>query len=530
MAKIKGILAPFMGLAKHTTNGSLWAYAFLIGALFIFVKGYQFNTADQAEHLPQVYKMLDPELYPKDYFVEASSGVFTVRFYYEQTALWVAKTVGLEWGLFALTIAYCALMVYSIMRISLAWFNNKWAMWLAPIFVMLLFYNYTVGGNHVIYGSLISSTIAKSLGCFGLFLVIDRKWWASGAVLGIATLYQPLVGLQLFVLLAGYKLLESKFRNWSAVFKLSVPFLAIAAFILIPVLKRQFLSATPIDPELYYDILYRFRNHYHYLPSLFPLTHYLKLIGLIALGWLSYFITQPNDRGVFRWFVPLAIIGCLFYWLALEHFGLLGVGKTQWFKSTVWIAALCAILVAGLIGQLIENHSFRISTKRNFTAIYLIIAVLLIVTVTNSKYLPEQFQHKYMIGERVHSDLEKMHDWISQNTKRTDIFLVSPANNGFSCQAKRPMPIHYQAIIHEPFFMLPWYEDFKKIYGVGIDNMNEMDARKQAAELYSVRNYRGSQPQIDYRLDNKNECEFASELGEVVYEQGPWILTKFAPE
>jgi hypothetical protein len=120
-----------------------------------------------------------------------------------------------------------------------------------------------------------------------------------------------------------------------------------------------------------------------------------------------------------------------------------------------------------------------------------------------------------------------MHFWIEENTEKDVSVLVSPDDNAFPNQAKRSMPIHFQAIIHEPFFMLPWYEDFKEIYGVSIENQEGIDARAQAVNLYQTRNYRGSSKHIDYRLDNLATCQFKHELGPVVHQQGDWVLTEF---
>jgi hypothetical protein len=92
------------------------------------------------------------------------------------------------------------------------------------------------------------------------------------------------------------------------------------------------------------------------------------------------------------------------------------------------------------------------------------------------------------------------------------------------------MPIHFQAIIHEPFFMLPWYEDFKEIHGVSIENLEGVDARIMAVKLYGTRNYRGSRKHIDLRLDDLRTCQFSEELGPVVHQEGTWVLSQFKVE
>ena len=510
------------------TSLPILGYAILVSAVFLCVRGYQFNTNDQAEHLPQIYQLLDSELYPNDYFVKASNEIFTVRFYYEKLVLFVAETTGLEWGLFVLTFCCIALMAYSLARIAEELFADRWSVLLAPILAMIVFYNFTVGGNHVMYSSFIASTIAKGISAFALLRFVQNKPLSSGLVLGFATLFQPLVGLQLFLILGGIEFLFRRNLKTTVVF--SVPFLALAAFILAPTFSRQFGETVAYNKDLYYEILYRFRNHHHYIPSLFPTTHYIKFFGLLGLGLVSHFITKPRDTDFFAGFVSLGLLGMLVYWLALEHLNVLAIGKVQWFKTTVWMGAFSSIMVAGFVGQLLAGFFTLSNFKRLVLPLSVVGFGILIIGITNSKFLPEKYQHKFMVGNRVFTDLEKMHFWIADNTKKDVSILVSPVNNAFPCQAKRSMPIHFQAIIHEPFFMMPWYQDYMDIYGVSIANQEGIDARAQAAALFETRNYRGSKKRIDYRLDNLESCQFASELGPIVHQEGHWALTQFLPE
>ena len=517
-------------MSKRPFGSSLpiLGYALFVAALFLFVRGYQFNTDDQAEHLPQIYQQLDPELYPNDYFVNASNGIFTVRFYYEKLVLLVAETIGLEWGLFILTFFCIALMAYSFARIAEEFFDNRWSILLAPILALIVLYGFTVGGNHVMYASFISSTIATGISAFALLQFVRDKHLLAGITLGIATLFQPLVGLQLFLILGGIELLFR--RNWKSTLQFGIPYLTLAVLILIPTFARQFGETLEYNKELYYEILYRFRNHHHYIPTLFPITHYIKFFGLLGLGALSYYLTKPLEDKFYHGFIFLGLLGMLIYWLALEHLGILQIGKLQWFKTTVWMGALSSIMLAGLLGQLLSGFRTLSTAKHYVLPVSISAFLVLIFVVSNSKYLPESYQHKYMVGNRVYSDLEKMHLWITENTSKDISVLVSPDNNAFACQAKRSVPIHFQAIIHEPFFMLPWYEDFTEIYGVSIENLEGVDARVQAVKLYQIRNYRKAEKNIDYRLDNLETCQFAEDLGFVTHQEGNWVLSEFVTE
>ena len=525
--KFKPIFSRSMRQGVFGGSLPILGYACFIAALFLSVNGYQFNTNDQAEHLPQIYQMLDSELYPNDYFVNASNSIFTVRYFYEKLVLAVAKTIGLEWGLFILTFSCISLMAYSIARMADVFFEDKWAVILAPLLAMFVFYNFTAGGNHIMYASFISSTGAKALAVFGLLHYFRNKFFLAGVWLGLATLIQPLVGLQLFLLVTVVEILIK--RNWKSVSAVWMAYIPVSALILVPVFVRQFGEESMYDKDLYYHILYVFRNHHHYLPSLFPKSHYLKFYALAAIGLLGYSLFKPNNQERIRGIIIWGNIGILVYTSGLELLGIDAIGKLQWFKVTVWISMLSSIILSGIIGQMLSGFWNPFSVRKYLLPFSTLACLLLLIGITNSKYLPDSFDGKYMVGNRNYSDLEKMHFWIEANTDKDISVLVSPDNNSFPCQAKRSMPIHFQAIIHEPFFMLPWYEDYKEIYGVSIENLEGIDARKHAVDLFQTRNYRGTRKHIDYRIDNLKTCQFSDELGPVIHLEGNWALTQFSP-
>jgi hypothetical protein len=510
---------------------SSWLYALALACVFLFVKGYAFNTADQAEHLPQVYQTLDPELYAGDYFVPHATAQFTVRHYYEQLALALARTIGLEWGAFLLTLLCIMVMAWAFHQMAWTMFRNRWAAWAAPVMVLLVFYGFTVGGNHIIYGTLISSTLAKSLASVALLQFLRRKHLAAGLLLGIASLIQVLVGLQLMLILSvvlPFVLRDHRMRSMAALW---VAYLISALFILVPTFQQQFAAQGDFDEKLYYEVLYRFRNYRHYLPSLFPITQYIKFFGLLALGWLSYRFARPDDRGMYPALVAAVLFGMMVYTVGMEVFDLHFLGKLQWFKTSLWAAAFSAMMVAGVIGMLlqsifpVERISFKVSGILSGA-----VAVFLLVLMTNSIWLPESIAHRYMVGNRPVSNLERMHNWIAENTPKDAMILVSPENTAFACQAKRPMPVHFHAIIHTPQFMLPWYGKVQDIYGVGLDDIGTENARQLVTERYAQRNYTGNSHPIRYRMDNVETCTFLKALGPVTHREGRWILSEFRPQ
>lgn len=509
---------------------SQWLYALAVACAFIFINGYAFNTGDQAEHLPQVYQTLDPELYKGDYFVPATQAQFTVRHYYERLALILARTVGLEWGAFLLTLLCITVMAWAFQRIAWEFFGSRWAMWLAPILVLLVFYRFTVGGNLIMYNLLISSTLSKALASVALLRSVKRNWGMAGALLGIASLFQVLVGLQLMLILTVAVPSVMRDRRFVSTTALWTAYLIPALFVLVPTLRQQFGPQGEFDADLYYEILYRFRNYHHYLPSLFPVTHFIKFSGLIGLGILSYFLIRPNDRRFFPALIGAVLFGMMVYTVGLEVLEIQALGKLQWFKTSIWAGAFSALMIAGLLGMILQSI-FPVGdmTLARVGISSAALSIVLLVLMTNSMLLPGFFQGRFVVGNRNLTDLERMHVWIAENTPKDAMILAPPEDNGFSCQAKRPMPIHFLAIIHEPGFMLPWYRKIREVYGTGLEDIGERNAREIASERYSTVNYRGAAFPIAYRLDNLHECRFVSELGPVVHREGDWVLSVFVP-
>ena len=499
-------------------------YSLLLAVYFLLVRGYYFNTDDQAEHLPQVYQVIDPDLYPKDYFVPYSNSITTVRYFYEQLMLSVEPVVGIELFCFILTLLCTTILARSVIGISESFFPMSAAKWVAPILVLFVFYGFTVGGNHITYPSLISSTMAKALAVYSMWKFMQNRFLLAGLTLGFGALFQPLVGLQLGLLLAGVRFLLHP-KELKQLIRFSIPFVVLASLVVVPVLLRQG-DQKVLESNLYWEILFGFRNYHHYFPSLFPLGHFVKAIGLAVFGLFSFAFLRPKMNGFYFIFIGLGVIGMLAYSVGLEMSVLPQIGKTQWFKTSIWIGLLSAVGIAGFLVQL-PKISWMINRMLPGSFILFGLSTAGLMLLLNSAFIPKS-AGKYMIGNREITDMEKMHLWIERETKKDILVLVPPNDNSFSCQAKRSIPIHFTAIVHEPKFMLDWYNRYSSIYGVSIENLQK-NAKEDAVALYHSRNYQGSEYGIDFRLDDLETCQFSGDLGRIIHQEGSWVLTEFLP-
>jgi len=511
-------------------NRDLLLYSIFLALLFLFYKGYTFNSWDQAECLPQVYQLLDASLYSNDFFMQEYHKAFTVRFYFVYFIYGLSYLFSVPVVCFVLTVLSLFLSIYYLIKITQHFTDSTLALLLSPLFAFFIFFNFTVGGNQIQSNSMIPGTLATVFAIAAIHLCLEQKYNLSFLLLGLGTLFQPLVTLQVFLILAPVMFLRIKYIGLTKISIAVVVYLVSAAPMLLPVLYRQFFIHADYDSQLYYQILYRFRNHLHYLPSLFPVSDYVKLSILVVAALAAIRFTEIRNKKVLYFFSAIIISGMLLYWLLLENADVSAIGKLQWFKTTVWLNAMACIALAVFIGNLLEPY-LKMNWKKLLFPASVAGSVLLLVVLLNSKLLPvEKLQSRYQIGNCKKTDLTLLHEWVEQNLAKDAVILCSPENTSLICEAKRSQVVQYQAIIHEPFYMLPWYQRFSDVYGVSIATADRNDIRKQATELYLTRNYKSNKYGIDYRIDNIKTCAYISELGKVVYQSGDYILTEYVAE
>lgn len=510
---------------------NIWLYSFFVALLYTLVYGYMFNRGDQAEHLPQVYHRLNPTLYSGDFFMEEYMKNFTIRDYYVILVAFLSRFAPTEWVCFALHMFSVTFSAYAIFKITQTLSTNKLAPFIAPLFALIVFRDFTVGGNSTQDIQFISSSLAVPLVLFAFYRLLQEKYVAAGFFAGIACLAQPLIGIQGFLLIFGIAILRNKSIPFSSIVYSLLAFAAGSALMLSPLIIRQFLTPGNVDSALYLELLYSFRNYTHYIPHLFPKLDFLKFSILLIPALVLLLKNKTQQGKTLKIFFALTLAGLLFYTFCMETQTLYGIGKMQWFKTTVWLTIFSSILLAvwvcGLFDKYISN-STGLSPKLT-TLLLTVPSVLLFVFITNSG-LVKDFNEKYQIGNYVKSDRTLLLEWVEKHTPINAVVLVSPDDDSFACIAKRPQPVSFKAIIHEPGFMLRWYAKVKEYYGIAVDNTEGRKPMDAASSLYKERNYKEHITQvsnISYRIDNIQTCQYINNLGPVVHQEGNWVLTVF---
>lgn len=511
------------------SNRTVWFYALFVALLYTLVWGYMFNNGDQAEHLPQVYHLQNKLLYSHDFFIQQYAKQFTIRDYYVFTITLLSGLFSVEWLCFLLQLFAISFSAYGVFRITQRLSPNKLAPFLAPIVALVVFRTFTVGGNAVQDVQFITSSLAWALALWAFYKLIDGKYIAAGAFAGLATLNQPLIGIQAFLLIIAVMAVQNRKIYFGTIVYTIVAFFAAAVLMLFPLVLRQFLTPFCGDKDLYLTLLYEFRNYDHYMPHLFPLTDYAKFGFIALLGTVLLIKTDVAEAKTLRLLFGFIVLGLLVYTAATELHIMYGLGKIQWYKTTVWISIFSSILVSIKLSGWLENFLLTPTLAKVYRKALPVLGAAMFFVIINSAVIP-QLGDKYRIGNYTKSDLTLMHEWIEKNTDINAIILTAPADDSFACEAKRSQPVSFKAIIHEPGFMLKWYDLVKEIYGITVEDAKGKKAMNVANSLYKERNYKEhiTQPiTINYRLDNAQTCQYINNLGTVVHTQGNWVLTQF---
>jgi len=193
-------------------SGKYWIWSMFYSLLFLFVYGYKFNCSDLEEHLPAVYKMLNPHLYHGDYVTEFLASDFSVRYFYNHTLYYPGLVFSLSTVAFTLMLMLLTVFTYYMQKTSFVIFKNHITASITPFIAIILLNKITIGGNTVSDNMLTCTVFANTMCMAAFYYGLSSRLRIAALCCGLATWYQPLIGMQVFLLLMLMHSVINKFR------------------------------------------------------------------------------------------------------------------------------------------------------------------------------------------------------------------------------------------------------------------------------------------------------------------------------
>jgi hypothetical protein len=487
----------------------------LITIAYILCNGYLFNTGDQAEHLPQVYQKLNPSLYPNDFFLSYYNNTFTVRYYFVWLVYVFSAFLGVSQTCFIIYFICLYASIAGIYFLINHFYNNTFKTWLGVILYLFVFRHFTVGGNYLQDNMLVGSSIAEALCIWAFIAHFKNKYFVSGLFCGLAALFQPLIGMQVALIIGIHIILQqiiTKQINLKNILSFGLSFLVLALFILTPVFLYQTHNNTSNQVEAN-KILFEYRGALHYLPKLFPVKDYLLLgiFTLTAIGILAFKAKAERTH-----FVPIIlsiVIVCMIVAAILFINPNSNIGKIQWYKTTVWLGLFCSIICVNVIPpKYVKSISISIFS---LTFCYVIVVYFIFS------------ESGYSLINRKSISTET-HEWIKENTPQNALFLAPPNDYSFNCEAQRSTAVNYKAIVHETNYLIAWKNAMEKYYEMDFTKIERLDCLPSAVKgFYNIDFSNYQYQEIDYVLLAKYprlQAKYNQE--QVCYENNDYVVLK----
>ncbi|MEN6627380.1 MAG: DUF6798 domain-containing protein [Candidatus Sumerlaeia bacterium] len=183
--------------------------------------GYRCFRTDHLTHIPLFYKMTEPGLFPRDWYMLTSAPIELRRFHLLLLQLG-DRLFGMPVGIL---VSYCAIILGTLaawLAISRRLFASV-APGLVAIFMAIMVHDMEIGSNHLIEGSLIPRAEAALFAWWGIYFLLGsrRRDWpgglAAGLLMALAGYFQPAIGAQFGLAILLWMMIDPQRRDWARI-------------------------------------------------------------------------------------------------------------------------------------------------------------------------------------------------------------------------------------------------------------------------------------------------------------------------
>jgi hypothetical protein len=445
-----------------------WEHLLSLFAAYLLLlswNGYIYGHGDMIELLPYAKWLINSTLYPEDFFIQHISDQsinerYILAYFFSWFGNWmpqVALLLHLVCGMFLLE---------GLFRVATIFIRSRGLVWLAILIPFIPLMNWNLGGNEMYIPLITSSTVAKAFGIWAVYFFLKKEDsgkdnWYVYILLSMATFIQPLVGLQLFLVLTGVRVLNVMFTmkiEWQKF--LPVLYYVLTGGVWVFLLQRDFAEGG-IDNRLLFDFL-EFRLSHHFIPSYFSKKAAIVLLPLFAWSLLFYY---KKNRDVF-WMFVLVLLGALIYTIGVEVLENSTIVSSQWFKTTIWLKSLSVIAMFSFLENkipVLQQEFFQKICIRGLG----ILGVISVAIILNPVSIFKTKTYDFFFIHQKNAEI-KIAEIAKLKTPKEALFIIPMDHTHFKNYSERSTYIDYKAVIHRKLIIPIWYQRIQEIYDVDI--------------------------------------------------------------
>lgn len=421
------------------------AFACLTWAAMIWRIGYFFGDGDHEEVLGQILYRMGTTQLSADFLIHSIGNGWTVRTPFVLLMSVFGKSL-IEPAFLFFHFALNTAMFYAMIRICRSVADTMWAVF-CPLFVVFMLYAKSPGANDFYTPQLIAESFSMFFAMWAIKSWFEGKLKWIGIWLFLALLFHPINGMHVFFLLFAawafqdFRTLKIHLKYWLA------PALLGAGYIL-------WLSIESSGESVgsgYFDLLVRFRNPHHYLPSAFPTE---QVVLSVLLAGLAIAFTRHRHRFVRTWVFVIAGLSLL-YFVCVEYAESTTIAKLQWFKTSIWLRLWAVVALISWLPSLKSNLQ-RYATS----GAVVLTGIILLIVVRES-------ENKYHKSIRTIKDINLVDVGVraSELLPAHAVCAVPMDITGFQAYSLRGQYVSFKAILHYPVFLEEWFIRLTQLYG-----------------------------------------------------------------
>jgi hypothetical protein len=443
-----------------TILGCFAAYLFIL-----FRHGYIFGSGDQSEMLPYAKYLADNSLYSKDFYVQSIAAfVPNERFVFSKILSFVINY--LPEFTFTLHALATLALIFGLRRLAEKWVVSEGMRWIATLAPILFLYNINLGGNELYYNTLTPSYLAQVVGLWAFVLIFEGYVDYSYGLIFLATIIHPLIGAQLWLLVASTHLIskfyDRAYESWQTIILINMGYLLTAGLYIFKI-KSNYDSGD-ISSDLFLNIL-EFRAPHHYFPNYFPVRYWLILMPFFIL----YFYVA---KALLRLIIGTLLTGCFIYAFCVLVLKSSTIASIQWFSMTIWLKSFSMMAFCGLLEPFWEDRKWA---EKLFNT-DLILKILVVVSLISIPLWTPQYQlfknknYDFISPNLMNSPEVNISIKAKELTDKNALFLIPSDFSAFRYWSERSVYIDYKAINHHQAAFAEWYKRIQNVYKISLDD------------------------------------------------------------